>query len=127
VKGVTWLPALRAYLAFSLGLHLVCEVAQLPLYTIWTTGTPRDRLFAAVHCALGDVLISALTLIAALVGVGSPTWPWQRCWWTVFATALAAGVGYTIYSEWLNTVVRQSWACSPLMPVVPSRALGLLP
>jgi hypothetical protein len=47
VKGIAWLQALRAYLASSLSLHLVWEVAQLPLYTIWTTGTFRKKLFTA--------------------------------------------------------------------------------
>lgn len=28
-------------------------------------------------------------------------------------------VGYTIFSEWLNIVVRKSWQYSELMPVVP--------
>jgi hypothetical protein len=49
VKGITWLPALRVYLAFSLGLHRVWEVVQLPLYT--STGTFREKVFTAIHCA----------------------------------------------------------------------------
>jgi hypothetical protein len=34
----------------------------------------------------------------------------------VFAAVLAGCVAYTIFSEWLNTAVRQGWAYSPLMP-----------
>jgi len=34
---------------------------------------------------------------------------------------------YTIFSEWLNIVVRASWAYSPLMPVVHLINIGLSP
>ena len=40
---------------------------------------------------------------------------------------LAFGIGYTIYSEWLNVNVRGSWAYSDLMPVVPVIETGLAP
>jgi len=45
----------------------------------------------------------------------------------VFAAELAGDVAYTIFSEWLNTAVRQSWAYSPLMPVLPIMGTGLAP
>ncbi len=31
---------------------------------------------------------------------------------------IAIGVGYTNYSEWLNTTVRKTWAYSELMPTL---------
>ena len=37
------------------------------------------------------------------------------------------GLCYTIYSEWLNTVVRESWEYSTLMPVLPPLGTGLTP
>ena len=40
---------------------------------------------------------------------------------------LGTGVAYTIFSEWLNIVVRQSWAYSEAMPVVPLIGVGLSP
>lgn len=36
-------------------------------------------------------------------------------------------LGYTVFSEWLNTSVRASWAYSDLMPVIPVVDLGLSP
>ena len=33
--------------------HLLWEAAQLPLYTIWWTGTRREIRFAVIHCT-GD-------------------------------------------------------------------------
>jgi hypothetical protein len=37
------------------------------------------------------------------------------------------GLGYTIFSEWLNIVVRESWAYRELMPVIPMIDAGLSP
>jgi hypothetical protein len=121
-----WLAVLRAYLALSLVLNLLWEATQLPLYTLWTTGTIWTKAFAVVHCTLGDVVIAVLALVAALSVIGSDAWPLRR-YREVFALTVVLGIAYTIYSEWLNTTVRQSWAYSPLMPVLPLLGIGLSP
>jgi hypothetical protein len=121
-----WLKAFRIYLAVSAALHLIWEVLQLPLYTLWRTATARDIAFATLHCTAGDVLIAALSLIAALLIAGHSSWPDERVQ-HVFVAAVIIGLGYTIYSEWVNTVVRQSWAYSELMPTLPVLGTGLSP
>ena len=121
-----WLSALKAYLAVALMANLSWEILQLPLYTIWTKGTTREIAFAVVHCTLGDGLIALAALIIALISAGTRNWPGERHI-SVLAITLALGVGYTIFSEWLNIVVRASWAYSPLMPVVPVIGTGLSP
>jgi hypothetical protein len=121
-----WLGALRRYLVFVLLANFVWEVLQLPLYTLWREGTPGEIAFAVVHCTGGDLLIALSSLAAALVVTGRPAWPRER-FWPVAGVALAIGVGYTIFSEWLNLVVRASWAYSELMPVVPPFGTGLSP
>ena len=50
-----WIAALRAYLLATAFLDLLWEAAHLPLYTIWTDGTIRDKAFAVLHCTMGDV------------------------------------------------------------------------
>ena len=51
-----WLTALRRYIVvIGLG-NLVWEFAQLPLYTIWHTGSPGEILFAVLHCTGGDIV-----------------------------------------------------------------------
>jgi hypothetical protein len=125
-RQANWLPALRTYLALSLGLHLLWETVQLPLYTIWTAGTTGSKAFAVVHCALGALMIAALSFIASLVVAGSASWPSKRAR-EVFALTIAFGIAYAIYSERLNTTVRQGWAYSPLMPVLPLTGTGLSP
>jgi hypothetical protein len=117
-----WLTALRAYLATVAGADLVWETLHLPLYTLWRTGTVGEKFFAVVHCTFGDLLIALATLALALILVGHRDWPARR-FTQVAALTLFFGLGYTIFSEWLNVIVRKSWAYSSLMPVI--SAFGL--
>lgn len=122
-----WLRTLRRYIAFVVPAHLLWEFAQLPLYTIWRDGTPGEILFAVVHCTGGDALIAITALVSALLLAGKG-WPVARdCYGRVAAIAIVIGVGYTAFSEWLNTVVREAWAYSDLMPVIPLIEAGLSP
>ncbi len=125
-KPADWPRALRLYLGVSLVAHLGWEILQLPLYTLWSTGTLRQQAFAVVHCTLGDAMIAGLSLLLGLALFARATWPRAgvaRVYWA----SLAFGVGYTIYSEWLNISVRGSWAYSDLMPVMPVIRTGLAP
>jgi hypothetical protein len=122
-----WLTVMRRYLAATAAGSLAWESAQLPLYTIWAAGRPAELLYAVLHCTLGDVLIAAgaLGLALAIAGGG---WPGSaRAYRAVAACAVAFGLGYTVYSEWLNVAVRQSWAYAPGMPRVPPLGTGLAP
>jgi hypothetical protein len=121
-----WPQALRLYVGVSLVAHLGWEILQLPLYTIWSTGTLRQQVLAVVHCTLGDAMIAGLALLLALALFARATWPHSGVA-HVYLASLAFGVGYTIYSEWLNINVRGSWAYSDLMPVVPVIGTGLAP
>ncbi len=123
-----WLHGLRLYLgAMAVG-NLIWEVLQLPLYTIWDTGTSREQVFAVAHCTLGDLLIALATLILALVIAGHPGWPRSR-FWPVAVLTIAFGAAYAVFSEWLNMVVRAAWAYSDRMPSVSllGTTMGLSP
>ena len=113
-----WIVALRIYLATVAGADLVWEAAHLPLYTLWRTGTARDQLFAVIHCTLGDILIALTSLVVALILAGHRAWPVETFARVAILTVLF-GLGYTVFSEWLNVVVRKSWAYSEFMPAVP--------
>ena len=122
-----WLSVMRRYLIAATAAHLVWEIAQLPLYTIWDHGQPREIAFAVAHCTAGDVLILASTLVLALLLVGAG-WPGDdRVYRRVATLAILFAAGYTIFSEWLNTTVRRSWAYSELMPTLPPLETGLSP
>lgn len=99
------------------GLNLLWEVLQLPLFTIWTTGTWTERAFAVVHCTGGDVLIALATLVVALIATWAVDWP-RRRFRRVAVLPIALGIAYTTFGEWLNVYVRQSWGFADLMPVV---------
>ena len=122
--GGGWLSLLRHYLAFIAVANLLWEILQLPLYTIWAEGTPAEIAFAVVHCTAGDLLIAMASLVAGLIVAGDRTWPTRRFW---AVAAVMLGVAYTVFSEWLNLVVRKSWAYSDLMPIVPVIGTGLSP
>jgi hypothetical protein len=121
-----WLGVLRQYLVFAALAHLVWEVAQLPLYTIWLTGTVGELAFAVLHCTGGDLLIALGAMMLALVLFGNHGWPRAGAG-RVLAAAILFGVGYTIFSEWLNITVRGAWAYRDLMPVLPGTGTGLGP
>jgi hypothetical protein len=101
-------------------------MAQLPLYTLWRTGSGRALLEAVLHCTAGDIVIATVTLVLVLVIIGDVRWPDERPI-AVAAGVIASGIAYTVRSEYLNTVVRQTWAYSEWMPAVPWIGTGLAP
>lgn len=113
------------YLAFIALGNLVWEIAQLPLYIVWSSGTWLDLIIVVVHCTLGDILISSVCFVLAfLVSGRSRVDRWAR---RIPAISIPFGVGYTVFSEWLNVSVRESWAYAPAMPVLPGIGTGLSP
>ena len=121
-----WLPMLRRYFAVMLLGNLVWEIAHLPLYTLWATGTRSEIAFAVAHCTAGDMLIAAVSMLCVLLLAGDSRWP-NAGFPRVAALTVAIGAGYTVFSEWLNTVVRGSWAYADAMPVIPFLGTGLTP
>ncbi len=123
-----WLTVFRRFIPFAAVANLVWETVQLPLYTLWHEATAREQAFAVVHCTGGDVLIATVCLILALMIAADGRWPIHPpVYWRVAGLAVGFGVLYTIFSEWLNIVIRKSWAYSDLMPVVPVIDTGLSP
>ena len=122
-------PRLRFMLRYLVAMapaSLLWEFAHMPLYTLWLEGTVWEIVYAGVHCTGGDILIGAGALFLAFSLFGGSGWPRQR----VAGVALAAtvfGLGYTIFSEWLNITLRESWAYRDIMPRLPLLGTGLSP
>lgn len=121
-----WLSTLRRYIGFVAAANLIWEVLHLPLYTLWAEGGIKDLAFAAVHCTGGDILIALSSLMLALFLVGDSNWP-SRNFGRIVILAVLFGLAYTLFSEWLNVAVRQSWAYADGMPVLPVLKVGLSP
>lgn len=124
--SVNWLTAIRRYALFTLLANLIWEFLHLPLYTIWKTGTVGELAFAAIHCTGGDLLIALSALLIALCLFGNEDWPNNR-YRKILIVTIMLGICYTIFSEWLNIEIRQSWAYSELMPIIPIINAGLSP
>jgi hypothetical protein len=107
-KGA-WLTALKRYAGVLLVGNLVWEFVQLPLYTLWYEGPWKSIVFAAVHCTGGDLLIAGSALMIALFAFSDGRWP-HASFGRVAIVAGVVGFAYTIFSEWLNTEIRGSWA-----------------
>jgi hypothetical protein len=113
------------YIGLSTAGHFVWEAAQLPLYTLWHTSTPREILSALFHCTGGDILITAVTL--ALASALARHFHWPSFGWRMVLTAIVLGAAYTVFSEWLNVAIRRSWSYTAAMPVLPLLGTGLTP
>ncbi|MEQ8388898.1 MAG: hypothetical protein RIE22_09330 [Alphaproteobacteria bacterium] len=123
---MSWLSGLKRYLSVIVIGNLIWEFAHMPLYTLWLTGTRSEIVFAAIHCTGGDILIALSALTVALIFFGTHQWP-ERSFQRVALSTVIFGIGHTLFSEWLNIEIRQSWAYRDLMPMVPGTGVGLSP
>jgi len=113
------------YIALAAIGHFVWEAGQLPLYTLWRIGTPREIISALFHCTGGDILITTLTL--AVAGVLAWYCRWRAFGWRMIFTVIVLGVAYTNLSEWLNVQILRRWSYTAGMPVLPLVGTGLTP
>lgn len=126
LASANWLTGIRRYfLVIGFG-NLAWEFAQLPLYTIWHEAGWRENVFAVLHCTGGDLLIASAALFGTLLIFGDNRWPNTRFQSVAWMTILS-GLTYTIFSEWLNTEVRGSWAYMDFMPTLPLIGTGIAP
>lgn len=125
VAASSWLPALRRYFTVVAVGNIVWECFQLPLYTLWKTGSAAQITYAVLHCTGGDLLVAGATVVGSLLLLGTADWPRAR-FLPVAAATLISGIGATAYSEHLNTV-RGNWTYSDLMPMLPGTGVGLAP
>ena len=121
-----WQITLARYLAAITVLNLLWEIIHMPLYTLWDIGSQAEIIFSVIHCTGGDVVIALCAITLALIWSGYSEWPVKRAR-RVFIVTLVLGFAYTGFSEWLNIEIRQSWAYSDLMPIIPFLGMGLSP
>lgn len=95
----------------------------MALYPTWSTSKAAG---APVHCTGDDIMIASLVLLGALLIVGDPR-RLQPRFHAVAAVAILGGPAYTVFSEWLNTVIRGSWAYAGAKPRLPFVGAGTSP
>ena len=119
--------AAKAALVFF-ALNAVWETAQMSLYTLWQQGSWYEITFALVHCTIGDLLIGiTVAAVSAAVLFLLAKSPPKLASGTFLGLFLVLGIGYTVFSEWLNVEVRTTWAYTEQMPVLPPLGTGLTP
>ena len=126
LTAVTAWQALLRYVIASGVLNLIWEIAQMPLYTLWLTGSFPEISYAILHCTAGDILIASLSLTGARVILRARHWPEERAF-SVAVITIALALAYTAFSEWWNVEVRQGWAYRDIMPRLPFLGTGLSP
>lgn len=114
------------YVIATVALNLIWEIAQMPFYTLWLTGSGPDITYAILHCTVGDMLIASVSLTAARVILRARHWPEERAL-SVAVITIALALAYTVFSEWWNVEVLQAWAYRNIMPRLPLLGTGLSP
>jgi hypothetical protein len=112
-----WLRPLRVYVFSLTACNLIWEALQLPLYTVWSTASMGELFYDVLHCTVGDTMIASLALFSSILIAGSVTSPRAR-FTAISVLTVLFGLGYTIYSEWHNTVTTHAWSYAPSMPTL---------
>lgn len=127
MRQTAWLSMWRTYLVASLVGHLLWEAAQIPLYTIFWSGNIRQISFAVAHCTAGDILIAIAVFLIAIIVTGRAEGLTRRRLSHLAPLTVFFGICYTVFSEWLNTSVRQNWEYTDAMPLLPVLGIGIAP
>jgi hypothetical protein len=117
---------LVAYPSTMFVLNFIWEWAQLPLYTL-SDAPLKTVVYSIMHCTVGDVLIGVSTVVLAMWSIAFATRRSYAPLRSIVLAAVAMGVGYTMFSEWLNVEIRGAWAYTAAMPRVPGTGTGLAP
>ena len=112
-----------ALVLYGLVASLVWEFAHSALYLDHARNISYI-IWTRVHCSLGDVLILLGAFWWTALWFRTRFW-FERNGLAPAALFVASGLAYTIWSEWHNTRIAQTWAYTPSMPTV--LGIGLTP
>lgn len=111
---------------FSLLLHFVWEMLQVPFYSALPDNDHWDGIIACGRATIGDSAIALLAFWSAAWAGGTRRWflsP-NRVSWVAY---LAVGLLCTVVLELLATQLLNRWSYAPTMPVLPVVPIGALP
>lgn len=122
--AVANLKFLLRWVLLAFVLHGMWEIVQLPLYTLWENPDHRRVVLSLLHCTAGDVLIATSLFLLTAAPFRSFTWPVRQAWFGG-SVMIAAGLVFTIFSEWYNVYRAGAWSYAASMPLV--AGIGLSP
>lgn len=131
-KSISWQMQARSeipeyqLLMLAIPLQSLWEVAQLPLFTIWHESDWLYILYALIHCTLGDLLIMLIAFWFVSLLNKSRFWIFSPSLLNITLFTFS-GLAYTVYSEIVNTRIKDSWSYTEHMPIVPVIEIGGMP
>jgi len=124
VKRTIGIPELNvAFFAFLL--NFSWEVLQAPLF-VDISDSINTVVWYRFHCTVGDVLICLGSYWLTALTFRNRRWLLRPTAKNI-SLFVALGVAYTVFSEITNVSIKELWAYSPLMPVIPYLNVGLVP
>lgn len=78
------------------------------------------------HCTIGDIMILGVSMVIWSLAKKNNMWFFNPSKQDYLAVTVL-GASYTAYSEILNVVIRESWAYSEYMPLIPGTHIGIIP
>jgi len=108
-------------------ISLLYENAHLPLYANFGGSSLAYKLYAAAHCAFGDLTPFLIGYHLVALFFHSLSWPVSSRWKTGFAALLLFTLAYGATAEVIYVHLLKAWEYKPTMPIVPLLNIGLTP
>jgi L-cystine uptake protein TcyP (sodium:dicarboxylate symporter family) len=105
-------------------LNGVWEFAHSPLYVDHSQGWGYV-VWSRLHCTVGDVMILLSCFWITSLLSRSRHWLLRPKFALPLVLFITLGVTYTVFSEWFNTQIRESWEYTTRMPTL--FGIGLSP
>ena len=109
---------------WGLLLNGIWEFAHSSLFTDHSQGW-YYVLWSRLHCTVGDIMILLACFWLTSVLFQTRGWPIRSKFVVPWVAFVTFGLGYTVFSEWMNTQVRGSWTYANDMPSL--LGIGLTP
>lgn len=97
-------------------LNAIWEFAHSSLYTDHVRGLSYV-VWSRLHCTGGDLMILVVTFWVVSLMARSRAWATAERLWPKLLFVVG-GLAYTVFSEWFNTTIRETWTYTESMPQV---------
>lgn len=124
MKSIIYNPILN-FLFFSFVLNATWEWIQSPFF-VDITSDLNTIIWYRIHCTIGDTFILMIGYMLVSFYYKNLSWIYDS---NVkhHAMFVLMGVTYTVFSEYINVNIRNSWSYSEYMPLLPYTNIGIIP